>query len=206
MVGHYCKFYSVQSLNSDFVLLNNCIILQFGNLPYGLRSNTWLVAPSVGESLSNFPALPAEDENWGGNGGGQGRNGEYERRPWATDFEILASLPSKTEEERVIRDRKAFLLHNQFVDTSIFKAVAAIQHVMESKSSMNSSPGSVMHRDQVGDLSIVVVRGGNGKFDSTLNESSKHNDDVQKNLIKGLSADESVTVNVSNVYSHFSRL
>lgn len=168
---------------------------KFGNLPYGLRSNTWLVAPSVGESLSNFPALPAEDENWGGNGGGQGRNGEYERRPWATDFEILASLPSKTEEERVIRDRKAFLLHNQFVDTSIFKAVAAIQHVMESKSSMNSSPGSVMHRDQVGDLSIVVVRGGNGKFDSTLNESSKHNDDVQKNLIKGLSADESVTVN-----------
>ncbi|WJX42739.1 hypothetical protein P8452_29936 [Trifolium repens] len=168
---------------------------KFGNLPYGLRSNTWLVAPSVGESLSNFPALPTEDENWGGNGGGQGRNGEYDHRPWATDFAILASLPSKTEEERVIRDRKAFLLHNQFVDTSIFKAVAAIQHVIESKSSVNSPSGSVLHQDQVGDLSIVIERDRNGKVDSTLNESSKPNEDAQKNLIKGLSADESVTVN-----------
>jgi protein TIF31 len=185
---------------------NYYLILQFGNLPYGLRSNTWLVAPSVGESLSNFPALPTEDENWGGNGGGQGRNGEYDHRPWATEFAILASLPSKTEEERVIRDRKAFLLHNQFVDTSIFKAVAAIQHVMESKSSVNSPSGSVLHQDQVGDLSIVIERDRNGKVDSTLNESSKPNEDAQKNLIKGLSADESVTVNVSHKYSHFSKL
>ncbi|CAI8601337.1 unnamed protein product [Vicia faba] len=168
---------------------------KFGNLPYGLRSNTWLVAPSVGESLLNFPALPAEDENWDGNGGGQGRNGEYDHRQWAADFAILASLPSQTEEERVIRDRKAFLLHNLFVDTSVFRAVAAIEHVMESKSSTNSSPGSVRHQDHVGDLSIVVKRGGNGKFDSTLNESSKRDDEIQKNLIKGLSADESVTVN-----------
>ncbi|KAJ1410088.1 Tetratricopeptide-like helical domain superfamily [Sesbania bispinosa] len=176
---------------------------KFGNLPYGFRANTWLVPPSVAESPSNFPALPAEDENWGGNGGGQGRNGEHDLRPWATEFAILASLPCKTEEERVIRDRKAFLLHSLFVDTSIFKAVAAIQHVMESKSNMkneleNSSPNSVLHEDHMGDLSIVVkrdIRGGTKMFDSVQNETSVHKEDAKKNLIKGLTADESVIVN-----------
>ncbi|XP_047166834.1 LOW QUALITY PROTEIN: protein REDUCED CHLOROPLAST COVERAGE 3-like [Vigna umbellata] len=174
---------------------------KFGNLPYGFRTNTWLVPPSVAESPSSFPALPAEDENWGGNGGGQGRNGEFDLRPWATDFAILASLPCKTEEERVVRDRKAFLLHNQFVDTSIFKAVAAIQHVIESnsnmKSQLNSSLGAVLHEDRVGDLSIVVkrdIQDGNKKHDSMQVESIMQKDDVQKNLIKGLTADESVVV------------
>ncbi|XP_027344762.1 protein TSS isoform X2 [Abrus precatorius] len=174
---------------------------KFGNLPYGFRGNTWLVPPSVPESPSNFAALPAEDENWGGNGGGQGRNGEFDHRPWATDFAILASLPCKTEEERVIRDRKAFLLHSLFVDTSIFKAVSAIQLVIESKSNvkngLNSSLGSILHEDHVGDLSIVVKRGiqdGCRKYDSVLDESSMHKEDAQKNLIKGLTADESVIV------------
>ncbi|KAG5000872.1 hypothetical protein JHK87_021944 [Glycine soja] len=173
----------------------------FGNLPYGFRANTWLVPPSVAESPSNFPALPAEDENWGGNGGGHQRNGALDHRSWATDFAILASLPCKTEEERVVRDRKAFLLHSQFVDTSIFKAVAAIQHVMESKSNikseLNSSPGSVLHEDLTGDLSIIVkrdIQDGNTKYDSILDESSMHEGDAQKNLIKGLTADESVIV------------
>ncbi|XP_020238207.1 protein TSS isoform X2 [Cajanus cajan] len=174
---------------------------KFGNLPYGFRANTWLVPPSVAESASNFVALPTEDENWGGNGGGQGRNGEFDHRPWATDFAILASLPCKTEEERVIRDRKAFLLHSQFVDASIFKAVAAIRHVLESKSDMknelNSSPGSILHEDHVGDLSIVVkrsIQNGNRKYDSVVDESSIRKEDAQKNLIKGLTADESVIV------------
>lgn len=179
-------------------------LLQFGNLPYGFRANTWLVPPSVAESPSNFPALPAEDENWGGNGGGHQRNGALDHRSWATDFAILASLPCKTEEERVVRDRKAFLLHSQFVDTSIFKAVAAIQHVMESKSNikseLNSSPGSVLHEDLTGDLSIIVkrdIQDGNAKYNSLLDESSMHKVDAQKNLLKGLTADESVIVHVS---------
>ncbi|KAL2338169.1 hypothetical protein Fmac_012615 [Flemingia macrophylla] len=174
---------------------------KFGNIPYGFRANTWLVPPSFAESPSNFVALPAEDNNWGGNGGGQGRNGEFDHRPWATDFAILASLPCKTEEERVVRDRKAFLLHSQFVDTSIFKAFAAIQHVMESKpnmkSGLNSSPGSILHENHVGDLSITVkrdIQNGNRKYASVLDGSSKHREDDQKNLIKGLTSDESVIV------------
>ncbi|XLU81771.1 hypothetical protein S245_005191 [Arachis hypogaea] len=115
------------------------------------------------------PALArgeSQDESWwGGNGGGQGRNGEYEFRQWTLDFAILASLPCKTEEERVVRDRKAFLLHNQFVDTSIFMAIKAIQHVMESNiKNESNSPSSILHEERVGDLSVVIkcdIRNGN---------------------------------------------
>ncbi|CAL0324166.1 unnamed protein product [Lupinus luteus] len=76
------------------------------------------------------------------------------------DFAILASLPSKTEEERVVRDRKAFVLHNLFIDTTIFKAVAAIQHVIKFKSNgINKPPGSIVHEDRdIPSLSVVLVR------------------------------------------------
>lgn len=47
-----------------------------------------------------FPPLPVEDKNLGGNGGGQGRDGKHDHRKWAQEFEILAAMPSKTQEER----------------------------------------------------------------------------------------------------------
>ncbi|KAK9282399.1 hypothetical protein L1049_005316 [Liquidambar formosana] len=178
---------------------------KFGNLPYGFRANTWLVPSSFVESPANFPSLPIEDETWGGNGGGQGRNGEYDLRPWATDFAILASLPCKSEEERVVRDRKAFLLHSLFVDVSIFKAVTSIRRVIDSnkksEDTLNSHVGSILLEDRVGDLSIIVKRDAmdaslksekiiNGSHSSSL--SAK--DIVQRNLLKGVTADESVVV------------
>lgn len=105
----------------------------------------------------------------------------------------------------MVRDRKAFLLHSQFVDTSIFKAVAAIQHIMVSKSNLkselNSSPCSILYEDQIGDLSIVVKRNtgdGTGKYDSISNEPGLLKGNAQKNLIKGLTADENVVVHVSH--------
>ncbi|XLR04237.1 hypothetical protein S83_070435, partial [Arachis hypogaea] len=57
------------------------------------------------------------------------------------------------EEERVARDRKAFLLHSQFVDISIFMTIKAIQHVMESNiKNESNSPISILHKERVGDL------------------------------------------------------
>ncbi|KAJ4851671.1 hypothetical protein Tsubulata_014495 [Turnera subulata] len=178
---------------------------KFGNLPYGFRANTWLVTPSVAESPSSYLPLPAEDESWGGNGGGQGRNGEYDHRPWATDFAILASLPCKTEEERVVRDRKAFLLHSQFVDVSIFKAVGAIRRVIDAdlsaKYAVKSNAGLVLVEDRVGDLSVVVER---DAPDASLKSEVKVNGSrlsgvtasevSQRNLLKGITADENVIV------------
>ncbi|XVF24750.1 hypothetical protein REPUB_Repub13aG0153900 [Reevesia pubescens] len=190
-----------ESLMKAFVEHN-----KFGNLPYGFRANTWLVPPPVADSPSNFPSFPSEDEQWGGNGGGQGRNGEHDLQPWATEFAILASLPCKTEEERIVRDRKAFLLHSHFIDVSIFKAVDAIQHVMNSRlnakgTTINCHPDSVLHEDRLGDLSIIVKH---DLVDVNLKSEVKvaghqssgmtANEIAQRNLLKGITADESVVV------------
>lgn len=153
-------------------------------------------------------SLPTEDENWGGNGGGQCRNGgEYDRRPWATDFAILASLPCKTEEERVVRDRKAFVLHNLFVEVAIMKAVSAIGKVTDSGKYRSNSSGSLMHEDHIGDLSIRVTRDSmeaslktdvkiidGGTSDRSFREAA------QRNLLKGVTADESIVVHVGNLF------
>ncbi|KAK3219289.1 hypothetical protein Dsin_013259 [Dipteronia sinensis] len=189
-----------ESLMKGFIEHN-----KFGNLPYGFRANTWLVPPSVAEAPSNFPSLPAEDESWGGNGGGQGRDGEHDLRPWATEFAILASLPCKTEEERVVRDRKAFLLHNQFVDVSIFKAVKAIRHLIDSnlnaKDARICHSGAILLEDRAGDLSITVKHDvGDASLKSDVktngNQSSglSAEEVARKNLLKGITADENVVV------------
>ncbi|XP_050383818.1 protein REDUCED CHLOROPLAST COVERAGE 3 [Argentina anserina] len=175
---------------------------KFGDLPYGFRANTWLVPPSVAESPSHFPSLPTEDENWGGNGGGQGRNGEYDYQPWATNFAILACLPCKTEEERVIRDRKAFLLHSRFIDVAVFKAAAAIHGIVDSTvnaETTNCSPGSVLYDERVGDLSVVVKRDTADPLSKLEVEASGDHpcsakEVAQRCLLKGLTSDESVVV------------
>ncbi|CAI9113954.1 OLC1v1037516C1 [Oldenlandia corymbosa var. corymbosa] len=176
---------------------------KFGNLPYGFRANTWLVPPSVADPAIPFVPLPTEDENWGGSGGGQGRNGEYDLRPWATEFAVLANLPCKTEEERVVRDRKAFLLHNLFVEVSTFKAVSAIDKVMDAivKGEINYTPGSILHEERVGDLSITVKKDtadASSKLEVKNISSGASNlsseEVTQRNLLKGLTADESVVV------------
>jgi hypothetical protein len=97
--------------------------IQFGNLPYGLRANTWVVPPAAAERPSVFPSLPVEDVTWGGDGGGQAGSRDAQagliRRPWAHEFSLLAAMPCATSEERQIRDHKAFLLHNMFVDIAV---------------------------------------------------------------------------------------
>lgn len=177
---------------------------KFGNLPYGFRANTWLVLPIASDSPSKFPSLPTEDETWGGNGGGQGRDCKYDNRPWATEFSILASLPCKTEEERLVRDRKAFLLHSLFVDVSIFKAVSAIQKLVNHDTNSNDhkiSPSPVLYEDKVGDLKITIKRDAadaslkcGEKLDASLSHVVSTNEVAQRNLLKGLTADESVVV------------
>ena len=104
MIGYF-TLQTITSLKANLqaLMFFYCIFcFQFSNLPYGFRANTWLVPPPVAESPSNFLSFPSEDEQWGGNGGGQGRNGKYDLRPWATDFAIFASFPCKTEEEKIV--------------------------------------------------------------------------------------------------------
>lgn len=177
---------------------------KFGNLPYGFRSNTWVVPPAVADLPSVFPPLPTEDETWGSNGGGQGRDGKHDHRPWAKEFAILAAMPCKTAEERQIRDRKAFLLHSLFVDVAVLKAVAAIQQMVPDKSSLetpNDTTNPDLHTQQIGDMKITVTKDkadASSKLDVKLDGSQAPgmlSDELAKrNLLKGITADESATV------------
>lgn len=183
------------------------VSFQFGNLPYGFRANTWVVPPVVSDNPSVFPPLPMEDETWGGNGGGQGRDGKHENRQWARDFAILAAMPCQTAEERQIRDRKAFLLHSLFVDVSVFKAVSAIKHLVDIKqNSFSNSALPTSYEERIGDLTIKVTR---DVSDASLKLDCKNDGNrvlglsdeelAQRNLLKGITADESATVHVSYI-------
>lgn len=183
------------------------ILFQFGNLPYGFRANTWAVPPIVADNPSHFPPLPVEDESWGGNGGGQGRDGKYDKRQWAKDFSILAAMPCKTSEERQVRDRKAFLLHTLFVDVSVFKAVLAIKNLIDSANGASDS-----YEKRIGDLLIKVTRDlsdastkSEGKNDGSRVLGMSDEELAKRNLLKGITADESATVHVSIILSYFSR-
>ncbi|KAK4747206.1 hypothetical protein SAY87_026243 [Trapa incisa] len=171
---------------------------KFGNLPFGFRANTWLVPPSIAESPAKFMPLPAEDETWGGIGGGQGKKGKQNHRSWATDFAVLGALPCKTEEERVVRDRKAFLLHSQFVDSSILKAVSTIRGLIDSDSRaedmMGCGAGVIVKDTHEGDLSIIVKRDDNAKLNGNNSSNLCLKGVVEKNLLKGITADESVMI------------
>lgn len=146
-----------------------------------------------------------EDEHWGGTGGGQGRDCKHGRRPWAKEFAVLAAMPCKTAEERQIRDRKAFLLHSLFVDMSVFKAVASIRTLIDRKQCALSDPTvSLAHEEKVGDLIIKVTRDvpdASTKLDCKNDGSQvlglSQEELAGRNLLKGITADESATVHVS---------
>ncbi|XP_052198927.1 protein REDUCED CHLOROPLAST COVERAGE 2 [Diospyros lotus] len=175
---------------------------KFGNLPYGFRANTWVVPPVVADNSSTFPPLPVEDENWWGNGGGQGRDGKHDYRQWAKEFAILATMPCKTPEERQVRDRKAFLLHSLFVDVSVLKAVAVIRHLVENHhDSTKEFTPSVLFEEQIGDLNIRVTKDVpdastklDGKNDGSEVLGMSREELAKRNLLKGITADESATV------------
>ncbi|KAJ0964926.1 hypothetical protein J5N97_026064 [Dioscorea zingiberensis] len=171
---------------------------KFGNLPYGFRANTWLVPPFAAQLPSVFPPLPAEDETWGGNGGGWGRDGKSDMLAWANEFLFLTSMPCKTAEERQVRDRRAFLLHSLFVDVAIFRAVAAVRHVMERKVVTPSiEVDGILHVETVGDFSITVFRDASDasckvdtKIDGTKTSEIGYKQLAERNILKGITADE----------------
>ncbi|XP_016503673.2 protein REDUCED CHLOROPLAST COVERAGE 1 [Nicotiana tabacum] len=171
---------------------------KFGNLPYGFRANTWLIPPVGAQLPSIFPPLPVEDEKWGANGGGLGRDGKSDLLPYANEFLNVASMPCKTTEERQIRDRKAFLLHSLFVDVAIFRAISAVKHVMENvKPAHCDSNGEIIFNETVGDLSVFVTKDASNasckidtKIDGFQATGIAMKNLMERNLLKGITADE----------------
>jgi protein TIF31 len=179
-------------------------MLQFGNFPYGFRANTWLVPPIAAQSPSMFPPLPAEDEAWGGSGGGWGMDGKSDMLPWADEFLYLTSMPCKTAEERELRDRRAFLLHSLFVDVAIFRAIAAVRHVIEStKVSGSSKIDEILHIETLRNFSVTVTRDSSDasckldtKIDGGRATGMDSKDLAERNLLKGITADENTAAHV----------
>lgn len=146
-----------------------------------------------------------EDGTWGGNGGGQARDGKHDKREWAKEFSILAAMPCKTPEERQVRDRKAFLLHSLFVDVSVCKAVAVISNLISNNQSPVTAPTApASHEERIGDLNMIVTRDMynastklDGKSDGCRVLGVSEEEVAKRNLLKGITADESATVHVS---------
>lgn len=181
------------------------LLLQFGNLPYGFRANTWLIPPVAAQSPSIFPPLPVEDEAWGGNGGGLGRDGKSDLLPWGNEFLSLSSMPCKTAEERQIRDRKVFLLHSLFVDVAIFRAISAVHHVMgKSELTHPSLNSEIIYSERIGDLSVSVMKDSTSasckvdtKIDGIQAIGSDRKNLIERNLLKGVTADENTAAQVT---------
>eukprot|EP00271_Cylindrocystis_brebissonii_P010218 TRINITY_DN26344_c0_g1_i1.p1 TRINITY_DN26344_c0_g1~~TRINITY_DN26344_c0_g1_i1.p1 ORF type:complete len:2692 (-),score=551.04 TRINITY_DN26344_c0_g1_i1:1086-9161(-) len=186
---------------------------KFGNTPIGFRSNTWVVPPPAAGDPRTFPPLPVEDEAWGGSGGGQGRPGEGPKRNWARDLRVLAKMPCETLDERLRRDRLAFLVHNALADTAIRWGVSAIEDCVmrelaatgtESVSGNSAADTSFAPTSKVvegGQLQITVVK---DSINASVRVARKLDVDperglspeaiAEKGLLKGLTANESTAV------------
>ncbi|GMH00259.1 hypothetical protein Nepgr_002098 [Nepenthes gracilis] len=97
---------------------------KFGDLPFGLKANSWLNSPDIAQSPSTFPPSPIKDEIGEGNGGGIRRGGRNDLRPGANDSQFSVAICFKNVEKRQLYDRKAFIFHNLFINVAIFTATS----------------------------------------------------------------------------------
>jgi hypothetical protein len=92
-------------------------------------------------------------------------------------------------------------------DVAVLKAVASIQQLISNHTSLhetaNGTIGSVLHTEQVGDMKIMITKdkiGASSKLDIKLDGSQapgmSSDELAQRNLLKGITADESATVHV----------
>ncbi|ONK68213.1 uncharacterized protein A4U43_C05F8870 [Asparagus officinalis] len=129
------------------------------------------------------------------------------------DEESSYEVNKKNEEERHIRDRRAFLLHSLFVDVAIFRAIASIQYVMEKRIASSIEKDEILHFEIVGDFNITVTRDTSDascKLDTKIDGNRKTGMDrkhlIERNLLKGITAAEKttthdfITLGVMNVW------
>ncbi|ONK81134.1 uncharacterized protein A4U43_C01F25660 [Asparagus officinalis] len=116
------------------------------------------------------------------------------------DEESSYEVNKKNEEERHIRDRRAFLLHSLFVDVAIFRAIASIQYVMEKRIASSIEKDEILHFEIVGDFNITVTRDTSDascKLDTKIDGNRKTGMDrkhlIERNLLKGITAAEKTT-------------
>lgn len=117
-------------------------------------------------------------------------------------------MPCKTPEERQVHDRKAFLLHNLFVDFVIFRAIRTVRHEMEyGNFRCTGAENDIIYIERVGDLSIRVLKDGfvasckiDTKIDGVEATGVNPKDLVEQNMLKGITTDENTAACVRYFY------
>ncbi|MCI20972.1 clustered mitochondria protein-like, partial [Trifolium medium] len=84
-----------------------------------------------------------------------------------------------------------------FVDVAIFRAIKAVKHVLEEPSYSCSVAENDIYSERVGDLSVRVLKDGSvasckidSKIDGVEATGVNQKDLVERNLLKGITADE----------------
>eukprot|EP00898_Chlorokybus_atmophyticus_P005403 jgi/Chlat1/5864/Chrsp4S06238 len=103
---------------------------EFGHLPIGLRSNTWIARPDPQQ------LLPTEDPAWCQPepcSEPQTQQVQTAFSPssasWVAKFASCVRMPNASEEERQLRDRQLYLVHNAFVQTGVHAACRLLETV-----------------------------------------------------------------------------
>lgn len=120
-------------------------------------------------------------------------------------------MPHKTPEERQVRDRKVFLLHSLFIDHAILRGVESIRRVvMGNVKTIQEKEGmmTVVYSEEIGDLNITVMKdttNGSYKVDTKIDGSRTTGivdatNLLQRNLVKGITADENTAANVKKIF------
>lgn len=164
---------------------------------------------------------------WGGDGGGfiarcgrmgGGAKGVAEvtmALDWAAEFESVAKMACGNEGERGVRDRKAFTLHNRFVDTAVSAAVWAIEECdfgfdPDADVAEATADAAGARVTRVGNLRMSVTKdseqagrgraeGGVGiKIEVHPSTSLFSEELAERNLLKGMTANESTACHVRN--------
>lgn len=163
-----------------------------------------MVPPAAAGAPHSFPLTAAEDETWGGNGGGQGRPGAVEDRPWAQQFAILAKMACGSVEQRQIRDRKAFLLHNLFVDVAVTASAEVIKQWHVERVAEGCLKDEEVYQIETRNLTITVSRDANDaskksdrKIDGSHLRGKSPTELAERNCLKGITADQNTTIHVS---------
>jgi protein TIF31 len=89
-----------------------------------------------------------------------------------------------------------------FVDVAIFKAIKAVKHVLEEPGYCSVAENDI-YSERVGDLSVRVLKDGSvasckidSKIDGVEATGVNQKDLVERNLLKGITADENTAAHV----------
>ena len=157
------------SFREGYALILECFANRnaWGNIPVGIRNNTWLVPPGVlaedqGDgAIVDMVPLPVEDRAWQGDDGGHlekfaGDDGCNHGRNWRGEFANIARMDGSDAHSRIFRDRRCFLLHQLYTDAASSHGMKDIAEAMGRDWSPGRNDSSGQAADGAGDATRMT--------------------------------------------------